>query len=59
MIIFYLSVLVPLGFFIEWCIIYHFNELVRSFGKCEDYHTLLNKTGNPLFVLWRKDGETK
>ena len=51
MLIFYLVVLVPLFFFMEWCLTYHFNELVRSLSKSEDYDTLLNKTGNPLFVL--------
>lgn len=58
MLIFYLTVMVPIGLYLEWCLVYHFNELVRSFGKSEDYDTLLNKTGNPFFVLWRKNGET-
>lgn len=58
MLIFYLTVMVPIGFYLEWCIVYHFNELVRSFSKSEDYDTLLNKTGNPFFVLWRKNDET-
>ena len=58
LLIFYLVVLVPLFLFLEWCMAYHFNELVRCVRKSEDYHTLLNKTGNPLFILHRIAGRT-
>ena len=51
MIVFYLFALVPVFIYSEWCIIQFFNEFVRKFQKHEDYQTLIDKTGNPLFVI--------
>ena len=51
MLAFYFIVLVPAFFYSEYCIIHHFNELVRCWRKHEDYQTLIDKTGSPLFVI--------
>ena len=49
--VFYLAVIVPLFILSEWCILNHYNKLVRGVHQSEDYQTLLNKTSNPFFVL--------
>jgi len=41
----------PFFFFCEWCLVFHYNEVVRIFAKSENFQTLLSKTGHPLLVF--------
>lgn len=47
----FVTVFVPFYFYIEFHVVYHYNEVVRSFTKQTDYFNLVNKTGNPVFVV--------
>ena len=51
MLLFYCAILVPLFLAIEYYLIYNFNEVFFVLRKSQDCQTLLNRTGNPFFVL--------